>query len=261
MGVMSTMAIPSGAEATPDRRTGIVVLSDVRFVQDALVTNSTSQAKSSRCLALRPSGATRWSRASTSVPTFCWSTPNTDGLVVVRRIRQLAPLVRIVALALAEREDEVIAWVEAGASGYVPRSAALDELVAILEGAMRGEQVCSPRVASCLVRRLAVTSRHPGPAPPVVLTRRELEIVQLVNEELSNKEIASQLEIGLATTKSHVHNVLAKLGLARRSQAAQWIREQSRLVELQIAPKLPRRPACSLARSPGPPWDGCSRRG
>jgi two-component system, NarL family, nitrate/nitrite response regulator NarL len=151
-----------------------------------------------------------------------------DGFATVRWIRQFAPEVRIVALALAEREDEVIAWVESGVSGYIPRSTALNDMVAILEATIRGEQMCSPQVASGLVRRLAAEGMRQRPTEAATLTRRELEIIKLINEGLTNKEIARRLAIGLATTKSHVHNLLAKLGLERRSQAAKWLRERTR---------------------------------
>ena len=73
----------------------------------------------------------------------------------------------------------------------------------------------------------ATISAVPAQLPPP-LTRRELEIIQLINDGLTNKEIARRLAIGLATTKSHVHNLLTKLGLERRSQAAKWIRERTR---------------------------------
>jgi DNA-binding NarL/FixJ family response regulator len=95
-----------------------------------------------------------------------------------------------------------------------------------LEASLRDEQACSPRVASGLLRRLGAGSPPAQPSEPQQLTRRELEILGLINEGLSNKEIANLLRIGLATTKSHVHNLLAKLGVNRRSQAAHWMRGQ-----------------------------------
>ena len=91
---------------------------------------------------------------------------------------------------------------------------------------MRNEQLCSPRIASSLVRRIAIGLPTIQSGERKSLTQRELEIVKLVSDGLSNKEIANSLKIGVATTKSHVHNVLGKLGLVRRGQAAQWMREQ-----------------------------------
>ena len=73
----------------------------------------------------------------------------------VRRTKQIAPRLHIIALALADREDDVIAWAESGISGYIPRSAGLNELLPILDATLRGEQACSPRVASGLMARFA----------------------------------------------------------------------------------------------------------
>jgi DNA-binding NarL/FixJ family response regulator len=215
-------------EAAPgsDSRLSIVILSDVRFVRDALVSIFEPNAKFNVLGACAEFGAEFEQSVAPDIVLIDTAIP--DGFAAVRRIRQFAPEVRIVALALAEREDEVLAWVESGVSGYIPRSAALNDVVAILEATMRGEQMCSPQVASGLVRRLASDGMRQRPAEPAALTRRELEIIQLINEGLTNKEIARRLAIGLATTKSHVHNLLAKLGLERRNQAAKWIRERTR---------------------------------
>jgi len=212
---------------------GIVILSDVRFVRDALVMIF-ERSRKLNILGVAADFSAAFEQSMARHPDIALiDTALPDGFAIVRRIMQLAPEVRIVALALAEREDEVIAWAESGVSGYIPRSVGLNEMVAILEGAMRGEQVCSPRVAGGLVRRLAAVSGHQRPAEPIALTQRELEIVQLINDGLTNKEIARRLEIGLATAKSHVHNLLGKLGLERRAQAAKWIRRQTRPAPLR----------------------------
>jgi two-component system nitrate/nitrite response regulator NarL len=207
---------------------GIVILSDVRFVRQALAAIFERSSKLNvkgvadefgelfkQSLALRPDIVL----IDTAFP---------DGLAAVRRIKQIAPWVRVVAFALAEQEEDVIAWAEAGVSAYIPRSAALDELVPMLERAMRDEQFCSMRVASGLMRRIAAGQSAVPTGEPIPLTSREMEIVGLINDGLSNKEIARRLDIGVATTKTHVHNALAKLGLGRRSQAARWMREQPR---------------------------------
>jgi two-component system nitrate/nitrite response regulator NarL len=151
-----------------------------------------------------------------------------EGLGTVARLRQLAPLSQIVALALSETEADVIAWAEAGICGYVPRSTALSELANFLGKIMRREQVCSTRVAAGLLHWIADGPRAAGsklaPNETTALTAREDQVVSLVAAGLSNKEIARRLDIGLATVKSHVHNVLAKLTLERRSQLAGRVR-------------------------------------
>jgi two-component system nitrate/nitrite response regulator NarL len=139
-----------------------------------------------------------------------------------------------VALGLAETTDDVIAWAEAGIAGYVPRTAAMADLVACLHDIVRGEQACSRRVAAGLLRRISADARFSpiGRFSPDArsrepeLTAREEQIVLLLCAGLSNKEISRRLNIGLATTKSHVHNLLAKLELDRRGQVVRWSRER-----------------------------------
>ncbi len=220
--VRSDTSVISGLNAM----IGIVILSDVRFVREALVAIFERSGKLNVFGVAAELGAAFEQQLARQPDIVLIDTVLPDGREAVRRISQLAPETCIVALSLTEREDEVLAWVEAGVSAYIPRSAALEEVVPILEGALRGEQVCSPRVASSLVRRLAAGKSRERSAEWIALTRRELEIVQLIDQGLTNKEIARRLEISLATAKSHVHNALAKLGLDRRSQAARWSREQ-----------------------------------
>jgi DNA-binding NarL/FixJ family response regulator len=153
-----------------------------------------------------------------------------DGLELVGRIGSADSGARVVVLALAETAEGVIAWAEAGAAGYIPRTAGLAEVVPILVGILHGEQTCSAAVVGGLLRRLRnfpPLGNGSGGAPTApMLTGRELQVIDLISVGLSNKEIARRLNIGVATAKSHVHNLLGKLNLQRRSQAAVWVREQ-----------------------------------
>jgi two-component system, NarL family, nitrate/nitrite response regulator NarL len=149
------------------------------------------------------------------------------GRELIARMRATVPEVRVVALAIAEEPENVIGWAEAGAAGYVPNTAALRHLAPLLADIMRGEQPCSARVVASLLERLHTVARgrdgHTLDATRPLPTARELQILEMIGDGLSNKEIARHLNIGLATTKSHVHNLLGKLGVQRRSQAASWI--------------------------------------
>jgi two-component system, NarL family, nitrate/nitrite response regulator NarL len=149
------------------------------------------------------------------------------GVDIIERVRAIAPEARVVALAVADEPDNIISWAEAGAAGYIPADTALHDLVPFLTDIIRGEQPCSGRVAAGLFARLSIVARAGNlgtgdPSRPLP-TAREMQILRLIAEGLSNKEIARQLNIGLATTKSHVHNLLGKLGLQTRAQAASWI--------------------------------------
>src|SRR5262249_24145190 len=118
--------------------------------------------------------------------------------------------------------DDIIAWAQAGVSGYIPRTTALTDVTTQLTNIMHDEQTCSARMAACLLRRLAGTANNGkdcGDTPPALgLTARETQIVELLAAGLSNKDIARRLNIGVATTKSHVHNLIAKLRVQRRGQ-------------------------------------------
>ena len=144
----------------------------------------------------------------------------------------------IVALALPETEEHVIACAEAGVSAYVPPEASLEELASLVRRASCGEALCSPHIAGVLIRRVAslAAERPDGLASP--LTAREQEIVALIDEGLSNKEIAARLFIEVATVKNHVHNVLEKLDVRSRGQAARRMRALGQRVPAPAAQQL-----------------------
>jgi two-component system, NarL family, nitrate/nitrite response regulator NarL len=143
----------------------------------------------------------------------------------VRAIVVAAEEARVVVLGVREVEDEVVACAEAGVSGYVTREASLDELVEIVESVARGESLCSPRISAVLLRRVTeLSARERRPAPVDRLTPRETQIVRLIDEGLSNKQIAGRLSIEPATVKNHVHSILEKLQVERRGEAAAQVR-------------------------------------
>jgi DNA-binding NarL/FixJ family response regulator len=138
-----------------------------------------------------------------------------------------APRLKIVTVGAFEDEAEVVAYAEAGVAGYVTREQPLGDLTAMLESVARGEMLCSPYIAATLLRRVASTAAHDAGTDAgrhARLTQRELEIVDLLAESLSNKEIARRLNIEVATVKNHVHSILEKLQVSRRGDAARWAR-------------------------------------
>jgi DNA-binding NarL/FixJ family response regulator len=154
-------------------------------------------------------------------------TGGADGTAAVRALVDGAPEVDVLALAVPERETEIVMLAEAGVAGYVTRDASLEDLVAAVSSIARGETLCSPRVAATLFRRvaaLAAEQRFSEGLPLVRLTKREREIVDLIGDGLSNKEIASSLQIEFATVKNHVHHILEKLQVSRRGDAVARLR-------------------------------------
>jgi two-component system nitrate/nitrite response regulator NarL len=148
---------------------------------------------------------------------------------LVRRLNTYARPTPVVALGGLDDERHVIAYAEAGVTGYVPRDGSLSDLVQAIHSAARGEMVCSPRIAGSLMRHVGVLAARSQPDEPKPnLTSRELEIVGLIDEGLSNKQIARRLSIELPTVKNHVHHILEKLHVNRRGDAAARLRRWQR---------------------------------
>jgi DNA-binding NarL/FixJ family response regulator len=140
--------------------------------------------------------------------------------------RKSLPNLRIVAIAVAEIDQDLVACAEAGIVGFVSRDGSAEDVHAAIQAALRGELVCSPRVSAMLFNRIGTwPSKLPARVDFHALTEREQEIVSLLDEGLSNKEIARALRIQSATVKNHVHSILGKLRVSRRGQAAAQVRK------------------------------------
>jgi DNA-binding NarL/FixJ family response regulator len=142
-----------------------------------------------------------------------------DGIETTRQIRSRYDNVEVVALTSFGEEERVRAALEAGASGYLLKDADVDEVAAAVRAAHRGELQLDPAVARLLMSSLRGISRDDVSS---ALTPRELEVLALVGTGRANKEIAADLSISERTARTHVSNILRKLGLASRTQAALW---------------------------------------
>jgi DNA-binding NarL/FixJ family response regulator len=143
------------------------------------------------------------------------------------------PSAKIIAFAVSEIDHLVLACAEAGIAGYVAPDGSEQDLLTAIEYALRGELYCSPRIAGLLLRRVAALSGRPArPAEHASLTPRERQVLGLVAEGMSNKEIGRSLRIGDSTVKNHVHNILEKLQVHRRGEAA------VRLRVMHLAPQM-----------------------
>ncbi len=153
--------------------------------------------------------------ADTSVP-GCISTIR--DLAIRRR------LARVVALSVPKTEHHIVECLEAGAVGYVVRDGSIQDIVYTIQRAVQGELLCEPRIAARLSRRAAGLAGGRGFVTGRCLTERERQIIELIDQGLSNKEIARRLAIKIATVKNHVHNILQKLQVSRRGEAAAVMR-------------------------------------
>jgi two-component system, NarL family, nitrate/nitrite response regulator NarL len=130
------------------------------------------------------------------------------------------PAAHFVTLAEAESGNEVVAWAEAGAAGIVDRKEPPLELRAALETVMRGELHCSSRVAASLLRHVQSRAQErKTTGDPSRLTQRECDILLLIGQGMTNKEIARHLSLQLPTVKNHIHNLFEKLGVHTRAEA------------------------------------------
>jgi two-component system, NarL family, nitrate/nitrite response regulator NarL len=153
----------------------------------------------------------------------------------IRHIATSGQPVKVVALGISETRHDVVSCAEAGARGYVCRESSLEELVAAVLSAAEGELHCPPGIAAALMDSVAkLAARMVGHDQKAQLTCRELEIAELLDEGLANREIANRLHIAVATVKVHVHNILEKLGTRRRGEATAKLR-RSGLLQLPRA--------------------------
>jgi NarL family two-component system response regulator LiaR len=158
--------------------------------------------------------------------------PGGDGISAVREIKRLTPTTRVIILTSYAEDDFIFNAIKAGALSYLLKDASAEALVAAVRAAVRGESVLHPMVAARVLRE--VGSREPAPWRD--LTPRELEVLTRVARGRSNQEISRELVLSEATVRTHMANILSKLHLADRTQAAIYALQQ-RLVPLDDANK------------------------
>jgi two-component system, NarL family, nitrate/nitrite response regulator NarL len=142
----------------------------------------------------------------------------------------------VLVTGVHESDGEILGIIEAGADGYETEGASIEHLVANIRALALGQTLCSPHVASLLFARVSAF-RVPGSRnEPDPLTRRELEIVALIEQGLCNKDIARQLSLEVQTVKNHVHNILEKLHVHRRIEAARCARAEGLLTGTSVRP-------------------------
>ncbi len=155
------------------------------------------------------------------------SMPVMDGLEATRRIKAEIPYVRIVILTASDGERNLFEAVKSGAQGYILKKIEPQALYGTLRGVVRGEAPVSRAMAGRLLEEFARQARQPGPAALAAeLTAREKEVLEQVTRGISNKEIAAALAIAENTVKNHLKNILEKLHLENRVQAATFALRQ-----------------------------------
>jgi len=144
------------------------------------------------------------------------SMPEMNGMEATRQIKTLSPSTKVIALSMHSDRRFVLGMIDAGASGYLPKDCDFDELLLAIRSVLAGKVYLSPAIADVVVREYLSPAEPVAPQGPA-LTSREREIIQLVAEGKSGKEIADCLHVSVKTVESHRRNIMEKLG--RRSVA------------------------------------------
>jgi two-component system, NarL family, nitrate/nitrite response regulator NarL len=225
---LSASATPIDDDAAPPRAArgpvGVLIVADIRLHRDGLAA-TLRRHQAIDVLGAATSGDDGLAQAravSPDVILIDMATP--DGVGAVRAFAREMPAAKILALGVLEAEAEVIACVEAGAAGCVTREAPIEEVVSALEGMARGEAPCSPLMTAAIFKRVQELAAGRPEGLEERLTPREREILALIDEGLSNKQIAETLYIEIATVKNHVHSILEKLHVTCRGEAAAAVR-------------------------------------
>jgi DNA-binding NarL/FixJ family response regulator len=146
--------------------------------------------------------------------------PGMSGIEAIQRLTAIAPLKRVVVLTVMADDESIMDALMAGACGYVLKDQPIDQIIESIYAAARGESVISPRIANRLVRRVCAPNQAASSGSDPQLTAREREVLQLVARGIDNREIAKALYLSEHTVKNHVSNILLKLQVANRIQAA-----------------------------------------
>ena len=148
--------------------------------------------------------------------------PGAGGVETTRRLSSLAPLSRVVVLTISADDDDVMNAVMAGACGYLLKDSSIQELIAGIRAASEGESLISPQIAAKVLQRLRAQSKDADAAEVIraELSDRELEVLKLIANGKDNAQIARELFISPKTVKNHISNILMKLQIENRIQAA-----------------------------------------
>jgi DNA-binding NarL/FixJ family response regulator len=148
--------------------------------------------------------------------------PAMGGVEATRHIAEASPLTRVVMLTISDEDSDVMDAIFAGACGYLLKDASIQELVSGIRSAARGESLISPHIAAKVLQRVRATSAQPEIEQMIraELSEREIEVLKLIANGKDNAVIAAELHISPKTVKNHISNILMKLQIDNRIQAA-----------------------------------------
>ncbi|HWG57693.1 MAG TPA: response regulator transcription factor [Candidatus Acidoferrales bacterium] len=210
-----------------EARLNVFVLADNRLFREALGRVIKSK---NICVAgaapLSPAALEQVQRSGAAVLVIDPVCGNASDLALVQEIAQAAPHAKIVVIDMLDSESTFLEWVRAGAVGYVLQTASAEDILAAVRGVAADEAVCPPHLCRALFKYVA--SSRPG-APllrskaQTGLTRREQQLVPLIAQGFTNKEIASCLNLSEQTVKNHIHRILQRVGASDRLAVAEMV--------------------------------------
>jgi len=148
--------------------------------------------------------------------------PGMTGVEATRHIASVSPLTRVLVLTISDQDGDVIDAIMAGASGYLLKDASIQELMRGIEATAAGESLISPHIAGKVLQQLRATGKEPDMERTIraELSAREIEVLKLIANGKDNAQIAAELHISPKTVKNHISNILMKLQIQNRIQAA-----------------------------------------
>lgn len=215
---------PEHAWGAPDDPSGpirVVIVDDHPFYRDGLAELLT--ASGVEVVAAVPTGEaalTAVDELAPDVVVMDLNLPGISGIDATRRLAVIAPATRVLVLTVSAQEADVTDAIVAGASGYVLKEAPVEEVVAGIRAAVAGQSFISPRIAALLLSRVQEEGRSGGDLAGAHLSARELDVLALMAEGRTNTDIAETLVISQSTVRHHISNILMKLHVGNRVQAA-----------------------------------------
>lgn len=146
--------------------------------------------------------------------------PKMDGLATCRNIKQKCPTTSVILITIHENSEYLLEALKAGAAGYVLKDITQSELVTAIQRVLHGESILNGELVARLLRQLVRETPYQTESSPDRLSPREREVLRLLTQGQTNREIAQNLAVSVSTVKNHVEHILAKLGVSDRTQAA-----------------------------------------
>jgi NarL family two-component system response regulator LiaR len=212
-------------------KTRILIIEDNRVLLDGLRRALNRQADM-RVVATMASGDSVLLKARQTKPhviLFDVGLNHFDELALVESVRKNLPEAKVIGMGIVPSQSDVVLFMAAGASGFILKDTTVKDAVTTIRSIAQGEKILPPSLADSLFSHVverSILRRNGTITNAVRMTKRELEIIVLIADGLSNKEIAQRLKITTHTVKSHVHNIMGKLSLHTRRQLAKYTRNE-----------------------------------